>query len=159
MVRMFQRNLLQASVFRCVRGIAKSVSVRMEQLGYQLAECNEIWGLRIFRKSVENIQVSFKSDKNNGYFKWRPMYILISPQSIFLRMRNVSVKICRKFKDTDFMFHNSPTPPENHAVYKKMWKKNGTARQATRESAILRKKMRFACRITKARTKTHTNNI
>jgi hypothetical protein len=31
--------------------------------------------LSIFRKSVEKIQVSLKSDKNNGYFTWRPMYI------------------------------------------------------------------------------------
>jgi hypothetical protein len=29
----------------------------------------------IFRKSVEKIQVSLKSDKNNGYFTWRPMCI------------------------------------------------------------------------------------
>jgi len=29
----------------------------------------------VFRKSVEKIQVSLKSDKNNGYFTWRTMYI------------------------------------------------------------------------------------
>ena len=29
----------------------------------------------IFRKSVDKIQVSLKSDKNNGYFTWRYMYI------------------------------------------------------------------------------------
>jgi len=27
------------------------------------------------RKSVEKIQISLKSDKNNGYFTWRPIYI------------------------------------------------------------------------------------
>jgi hypothetical protein len=32
----------------------------------------DIWG---FFKSVEKIQVSLKSDKNNGYFTLRPMYI------------------------------------------------------------------------------------
>ena len=32
----------------------------------------------IFRKFVEKIQGSRKSDKNNGYVKRRPMYILIS---------------------------------------------------------------------------------
>ena len=26
-------------------------------------------------KSVEKMQVSLKSDKNNGYFAWRPIYI------------------------------------------------------------------------------------
>jgi hypothetical protein len=31
--------------------------------------------LSIFFKSVEKIQVSLKSDKNNGYFTWKPMYI------------------------------------------------------------------------------------
>jgi hypothetical protein len=33
----------------------------------------DIWVF--FRKSVDNIQVSLKSDKNNGYFTWRPLYI------------------------------------------------------------------------------------
>jgi hypothetical protein len=27
-----------------------------------------------FRKSAEKIQVTLKSDKNNGYFTWRPVY-------------------------------------------------------------------------------------
>jgi len=27
------------------------------------------------RKSVEKIQISLKSDKNNGHFIWRPIYI------------------------------------------------------------------------------------
>jgi len=31
--------------------------------------------LRIFPKSVGKIQVSVNSDKNNGYFTWRPLYI------------------------------------------------------------------------------------
>jgi len=31
--------------------------------------------LNIFRKSVEKIHVSVKSDDNNGYFTWRPLYI------------------------------------------------------------------------------------
>jgi len=33
--------------------------------------------LSIFRKYVEKIQVSLKSDKNNGYFTWRPIYIFV----------------------------------------------------------------------------------
>jgi len=36
---------------------------------------NEIWYLSIFGKYVVKIQVSSKSDKNNGYFTWRPNYI------------------------------------------------------------------------------------
>ena len=35
----------------------------------------EIWYLRIILKSVEIIQFSLTSDKNNGYFTWRIMYI------------------------------------------------------------------------------------
>jgi hypothetical protein len=30
----------------------------------------------IFQKSVEKIKVSLISDKNEGYFTWRPTYIL-----------------------------------------------------------------------------------
>jgi len=42
--------------------------------------------MRIFRKSVEKIHFSINSDKNNGYFTWKPMYIcdtvsLNSPQN------------------------------------------------------------------------------
>jgi len=47
-------------------------SVHME-LGSHRSDFHEILYLRIFRKSVEKIQVSLKSDKNNGYFTWRPM--------------------------------------------------------------------------------------
>jgi hypothetical protein len=45
--------------------------VRMEQLGSPWQDFHEIW--RFFRKSVEKIQVSLKSDKNNGSFTWRPV--------------------------------------------------------------------------------------
>jgi len=31
--------------------------------------------LFLFQKSVENIQVSLKSDKHNRYFTWRPIFI------------------------------------------------------------------------------------
>ena len=50
-------------------------SVRMEQLGSHWTDYHEIWHLSIFRKYVEKIQVSLKSDKNKGYFTWRPIYI------------------------------------------------------------------------------------
>jgi hypothetical protein len=44
------------------------LSFRMEQLGSHWTDFHEILYLRIFRKYVEKIQVSLKSDKNNGYF-------------------------------------------------------------------------------------------
>jgi len=47
------------SFLMCVRP-----SVRMEKLGSNWADFNEIWYLNIFRKTAEkNIQVSLKSDK------------------------------------------------------------------------------------------------
>ena len=43
----------------------------------QLSTDRFAWNLilGVFRKSVEKIQVSLKSDKNNGYFTWKPIYI------------------------------------------------------------------------------------
>jgi len=43
-------------------------SVRMEQLGSHWTDFHEIQYLSIFRKYVEKIHVSLKSDKNKGYF-------------------------------------------------------------------------------------------
>jgi len=31
--------------------------------------------LSIFLKSVKKIQVSLKSNKSNGYFTWKPIYV------------------------------------------------------------------------------------
>ena len=45
------------------------LSVRMEQLGSHLTDFDETVYLGIFfRKPVDKIQVSLKSDKNNGHF-------------------------------------------------------------------------------------------
>jgi len=53
------------------------MSVCMEQLGFRWTDFNGILYLRIFQKSVKKIQVELKSDKNNGCFMWRPMYIYV----------------------------------------------------------------------------------
>jgi len=42
------------------------VSVRVERLGFRWTDIHEVLYLEIFRKSVEEIQVSLKSDKSNG---------------------------------------------------------------------------------------------
>ena len=47
--------------------VSVCLSVRMEQLDSQGTDFDEICYLFIFRNSVEKIQVSLKSDKNNGY--------------------------------------------------------------------------------------------
>ena len=44
------------------------LSVHMEKLGSHWTDFHEILFLHIFSKTVEKTQVSFKSDKNNGYF-------------------------------------------------------------------------------------------
>jgi len=51
------------------------LSVRTEQLGSHWTDFHEISYLSIFRKSVGTIQLLVKSDKNNGYFTWRPIHI------------------------------------------------------------------------------------
>jgi hypothetical protein len=56
-------------------GMSVRHSVRVEQLGTNWTDFHEIWYLRTFWKPVEKIQVSLKSDKNNGYFTWRRMEI------------------------------------------------------------------------------------
>jgi hypothetical protein len=42
-------------------------STRMKKLGSHWTDFQKILYLKIFRKSVEKIHVSLKSDKNNGY--------------------------------------------------------------------------------------------
>jgi len=56
---------------------------------------------RIFRKYVEKIHVSLKSDKNKEYFTLRPIYIFITCRSFLLRMRN-----CTENQNTHFAFSN-----------------------------------------------------
>jgi hypothetical protein len=73
-------------IFRRVRKIAKSdYSLRHVCLSVCLSAWNnsaptgrifmefDIWVF--FEKSLKKIQVSLKSDKNNGKLTWRPMYI------------------------------------------------------------------------------------
>jgi hypothetical protein len=88
----FRGIILQWVIFRRLCKIVMSVSVHpsvcssarpsvifpavlMEQLCSYWTDFLEIWYLNIFRKSVEKIQVSLESDKNNGYFIWLHMYI------------------------------------------------------------------------------------
>ena len=49
-------------------------SVRVEQHSFHWRNFQEIWHL-IFRRSFEKIPVRLNSEKNKGYFTWRPMYI------------------------------------------------------------------------------------
>ena len=50
-------------------------SVRMDKFGSHSKNFHENCYLKIFPKSVENIKISLKSDKNKGYFTRRPIHI------------------------------------------------------------------------------------
>ena len=60
-----------------------------------------IWGF--FWKPVWKIQVELKSDQNNLYFMWRPMYVVVISCWIILKMRNFSGKNFRENQSTHFM--------------------------------------------------------
>ena len=52
---------------KCYQLLASSrLSVLTKQLGIHWMDFREIWYLSIFRKTVKNIQVQLKSEKNNG---------------------------------------------------------------------------------------------
>ena len=82
-------------------------SFGVENFGFKWKCFYEIWYLCIFRKSVEKIQVSLKSDKNNGYFTWRPVHIFdhISLHSSW----NVKHfrQNCREYQTTHIIFKTS----------------------------------------------------
>jgi len=79
------------------------LSARMEQLGSHWMNFHIILYLRIFRKSVEKIQVSLKSNKNNSSTLHEDRYtFLIISHSVLLRMRNVSDTSHKENQNTIF---------------------------------------------------------
>jgi hypothetical protein len=71
----------------------------MEQLDSHCTDLHEIWYLKSSWKSVGHIQFSLKSNSNNRYLTWRPMYIFkIISRSIHVRMRNLAIKVVDKIK-------------------------------------------------------------
>jgi hypothetical protein len=46
--------------------------------------------LSIFQHSVEKMKFPWKSEKNNGYFTWSPIYISMNVSPSLLSVRNVS---------------------------------------------------------------------
>ena len=55
-----------------VMSVCPSMSFRMEQLGFHWTDFQKIWNFNIFRKYVEKIHFSLKSDKKRGV-TWRPL--------------------------------------------------------------------------------------
>jgi len=74
------------------------LSVRKEQLGSDCTDFHEIWYSSTFRKSVEKIQLSLKSAKNNGTLNEDHYTFLIISRWIIRRMRNFSDKFVVKIK-------------------------------------------------------------
>jgi hypothetical protein len=117
----------------------------MEQLGSHSTDFREFSLWIIVTKSAERIQISLKSDKNNGTLHEDLRTFMIIYRSFLLRMRNVSGKICRENQNTHFMFNNFFFRKSCHLCD---LEKYGTARQATDDNITQR--MRFACLIAKA---------
>jgi hypothetical protein len=119
-VKTFQ-NRLQNCERRLLASSRVCPSFRMQQLGSHLTDFHDIWFLVVFRKSVEKIQVSLKSDKNNGYLTWGPIYIFdhISRNSSLNEV--FQTKVVEKIKthilcSVTFIFF------ESRAVYEIAWK-------------------------------------
>ena len=72
--------------------------------------------IRLFRKSLEKIQVSLKCESNDGCFTRRPVYFLNHFRSILRGMKSVSDKSSRENKKTLF-FSITFFPLENRTVY------------------------------------------
>ena len=117
-------------------------SVRMEQLGFHWKDFFETWFLSIFRKTVEKIQVSLKSDNNNGTVRNKRCTVLIISGSSLIKMRTLSDKSCRENHNSHFMFFFV----KNRAVSETMWK--NIVQPGRPQSTVW--SMRIECRITKA---------
>jgi hypothetical protein len=107
--------------------------------------------LEDFSKICWENSISLKSDKNDVYFTWRPIYVFIISRSFLLRMRNVSDTTCRENQTTRTVFSKLF---ENRTVNEIMWK-NIVEGGRTQMTIWL---MRIACWIPKA-TNTFTQVV
>ena len=129
-----------------------------EKHGSHCTDFHEIWWVLIFKKYVEKITVSLKSDKNNGYCTLITIHkFFITLIRIVLRMRNTSHRSYRENQNTHFVFNNdfllfrkSPCLWDNVQKYSMAW-------QATDKST--KQRVRFACWIPRLHTHTHTHTI
>jgi len=132
-------------------------SVRMGRQGSHCTDCRDIWYLSIFRKSVENIPLSLKSDRNDGtvpYCTWRPIDICDS----------IALNFCWTLKYFGQQLWRNPQHNfmlNNFLFYLKscrFWdnvEKYGRAGHSTDDNI---RPLRFACWITKA-TDTHSEYV
>jgi hypothetical protein len=105
---------IRLPIRRRVRKIAKSnyqishvcLSVYMPEIGIPLNGFSWNWIFDIFPKSVEKIQVSLKSNKNNGTLHKRRYTFFITFCSVLHIMGNISHGSCWRHQNTHFMFNN-----------------------------------------------------
>ena len=104
---------LRKATISFVMSLSVLVSSRIEQIGSHWIDFHWLWYLSIFAKSVEKIQDSLRSNKNNKSFTWRPINIFDDDvctfkifRSFLLRMENVSEKLCRENQNTNFTLNN-----------------------------------------------------
>jgi hypothetical protein len=101
--------------------------------------------LNIYPKYTLKIQISYKSDKNSGYFTWWPMYIYDNIWLDSSKNEKYSRKELQTIK-THILCSSIFFPPENRTVYKIMWK---SAVQPCRPQ-MTTQRMRSACWIPNA---------
>jgi len=70
--------------------------VCMEQLGFDWKVTQEIW--HIYFSKICRESYALKSDKNNGYFTWRPINFLHLISFVYCWMRIISDKVIEKIK-------------------------------------------------------------
>ena len=133
-----EKRLLASSCLSVCMYVRPSVgpSAHMVQLGSHWTDFYEIWYLRIFRKSVEKIHVSLKSNNDNGFFAWRPVYIYYCISLSSSYNEKCFRQICRENRNTHFMFNNSP-PPKKKAPFTRQCGEIGTARQANEKNTLV----------------------
>ena len=107
-----------------------------------------IW---VFRKSVEKIQVSLQSDKNNGHFTWRRFNICQYPSEFFLEWKIFRTNVAEKIKTHILCL---ATFSENSAVYEILGKNIVRPEGATNDNTI--RCVRIKCWINKT-TRTHAH--
>jgi hypothetical protein len=117
----------------------------MEQLGSHWTDFNKIWYLSIFRKSVEKLPVSLKSDKNKGVLYMKTFVHVWYFAEFFLEWEMFQTKVVEKIKTRILcsitFFRKSCRLWDNVEKY-------GTARQATDDNKT--GSMHTACWISKA---------
>ena len=81
------------------------LSVPMEKLGSHWTDFHEFLYLTIYRKCVDEVQVTLKSNKIIVTLHECRYTFMIIARSVLLRMRNSSRKRCRENQNTQFIFN------------------------------------------------------